>query len=483
MFSRSVAILLILAALPSTAAVDTSSGSFVHSWTDFEGGGMDLKISLVRTYHSRSNHIGWFGFGWCTDLETKLIRSEDLVEINHCGDGKITTFNREGSQFKSKNPADGVVKKVGINYERSFSDGTKEIYNSEGYLLEVRKGNLFIKITYNDKGLPIEISDSGERLVKVESTQQNTVSRIQFFLNKKNKDIKAVDIGQYSYEDKNLVEAKNSWGNVYIYQYDKKHNMTLAKWPNGKLVQIAYNNSDWVQSLSGTDLCKEAYSYKIDNSRKPPRYAVTLTKECPDGTKVERSYAYTYALDNSRVIAADLIESTVKREYIFNGDDVIRVTEHRHNGKLVTEVKRNSMGQIVEVSNPFEIKSYTYKQGSSRHLVVDTEIKQIVMGKVASSSAYSFGYNDRDLLIFAVKPNNVKVEFKWSDDDVLTHVKRDGIEVELVYGKEDEVIGVKYKGKVLPINIYEVSANQKEISAVESYLDFHRMQRLTIPSY
>ncbi|WP_347358770.1 DUF6531 domain-containing protein [Bdellovibrio sp.] len=484
MFKTFALVFVLVAANFAFAVVDTSTGSFVHSWTDFEGRGMDLRLSLVRTYHSRSNHRGWFGYGWCTDLETNLKRGENSLEINHCGDGRVITFRAERGQFKGPKSSDGIVKKVDSTYKRTFPDGTVEIFNSEGNLNEIRKGKLFVRLKYNNKGIPSEIADSGGRLVNIESNPQGNISLIQFLLSSRSKEIKPVTIGQYSYEGGNLVEAKNAWGNTYGYQYDKKNNMVVARWPSGKSVQISYNNNDWVQSVSGSEICKESYSYKIDNSRNPPRYEVTVKKDCPDGIKVELAYAYTYSLDNSRVVAADIDEGAVKREYIYDGDDVVKVIEHRgEKNQIVTTIKRNAKGQIVSIANPFETKRYSYKTGSSRDLVVKTEIELTVLGKVVSLESYSFGYDENDRLVFAMKPDKTKVEFKWSDEDVLTQVRRSELTAELVYGSGNEVTGIKFRGKILPINIYAVEATAQEIAVVETYVDFHRMQRLTIPSY
>nr|BFD65075.1 hypothetical protein HAGR004_00970 [Bdellovibrio sp. HAGR004] len=157
--------------------------------------------------------------------------------------------------------------------------------------------------------------------------------------------------------------------------------------------------------------------------------------------------------------------------------------DNRGENQIATTIKRNSKGHIISVENPFEVKRYSYKTGDTRDLVVKAEIELVVLGKVASLEAYSFGYDGNDRLIFALKPDKTKIEFKWSEDDVLTQVQRPGVAVELVYGSDNEVTGVKFGGKTLPVSIYEAGATAQEIAAVETYIDFHRMQKLTIPSY
>ena len=76
------------------ALVDMNNASYSNAWIDLElpGSGYDMKV--VRAYKSRTIFNGMFGFGWCSDFETKLeTTSEGNIKISECGDGQETVFS------------------------------------------------------------------------------------------------------------------------------------------------------------------------------------------------------------------------------------------------------------------------------------------------------------------------------------------------------------------------------------------------------
>ncbi|MBC86298.1 MAG: cell wall-associated protein wapA, partial [Bdellovibrionaceae bacterium] len=80
------------------AIVDMRSANFSDTWTDIivPGSGYDLRIR--RTYSSRSLFNGMFGFGWCSDFETKLeITAENNLLLTECGGGAEITFRLGGN--------------------------------------------------------------------------------------------------------------------------------------------------------------------------------------------------------------------------------------------------------------------------------------------------------------------------------------------------------------------------------------------------
>jgi hypothetical protein len=57
--------------------VNTYNGNFYTQDTDFTIDGRGLPITVNRTYNSRSNESGIFGFGWSSnfDIETKTVQN------------------------------------------------------------------------------------------------------------------------------------------------------------------------------------------------------------------------------------------------------------------------------------------------------------------------------------------------------------------------------------------------------------------------
>ena len=56
----------------SNAIVDMKNANYSNTWVDFELEGTGYDLKLERTYNSRTLFNGIFGFGWCTNFETKL---------------------------------------------------------------------------------------------------------------------------------------------------------------------------------------------------------------------------------------------------------------------------------------------------------------------------------------------------------------------------------------------------------------------------
>lgn len=470
------------------AVVDTSTGSFIHSWIDYEGKGLDLNIKLERTYNSRSNDKGWFGFGWCSDLETTITISESSVAVNHCGSGEEIVFQKAGSLFKSTRTQDGIFKKSGSNYVRTFADGTTETYSSNGKLSEIRKRGDYISLKHNEKGTIKSLQDSGGRVVVTETDQSGFITSITAIVPSKNGKKQKEKIADYTYKDDNLVSATNFWGNTYTYTYDKEHNLIKAVWPGNNTVEIGYNSNDWVKSLKGTNICTEDYAYKVDGSKNPPRYAVDVKKSCDHGVVIERGYSYSYGLENRRIVAAEVDVDGVRREFKYDNDgNVVEVTEYRPNktgiAKIVTQISRNERGQIVKVNNAFESRAYKYKTGASRDVVVEVTLETVALGKTVESMKYAFSYDEADQILSAVKPDGQRLVFKYDDDRVIKISSKD-MTIEVLYDTGSaEPNAIKFAGKILPLAIYDKSPTPQELSAVELFFDFVRVQNLTIPSY
>lgn len=472
-------------AIQAHAFVDISTGAYTQSWIDYEGKDLDIKIKLERTYNSRSSHKGWFGFGWCSDLETTLIVGEKSAIVNHCGDGVETYYEKKGSIYKTNHTSDGAIEKVGSHFVRTFSDGTSETFAQNGQLIEIRKKQEYLAIKYNDKGVIKQLVDGGGRIVSILSNSNGYVTDITFQSTNKDGTPLKQEVAQYVYKEDNLISAKNFWRNTYSYFYDKDQNLVKAVWPNNKNIELEYSSNDWVKSLKGTDVCSETYNYKVESSKTPPRYFIDVKKNCKEGTITERSYAYTYSLDRSRLVASEVDEEGLRREFMHDTNGHIsEVIEHRFNGKVTTKITRNGKGQITKVSNPFEARTYSYKNGNGKDLTTELLIEEFADGKSLNKYSYTFSYDDQDRMISGTKPSGGTVRLKYDDNDRVSHISAKNTSIEVLYdGDKTEARGIKFATKELPLNIYEISASPDEVLAVELYFDFIRLKDLTIPSY
>src|SRR5882672_8064444 len=106
--------LLILLPISSMAIVDMKSANYSESWPDMivPGVGYDLRIN--RTYNSRSLFNGLFGFGWCSDYETKVeVTPENFLRLTECGGGMEIIFTTKNfAPIKIDNTVKLIIEEV-----------------------------------------------------------------------------------------------------------------------------------------------------------------------------------------------------------------------------------------------------------------------------------------------------------------------------------------------------------------------------------
>jgi hypothetical protein len=56
--------IMLIASSMAYAGVNPQNGDFYISYTDASLSGQGHEVELVRTYNSKSTHVGWFGYGW-----------------------------------------------------------------------------------------------------------------------------------------------------------------------------------------------------------------------------------------------------------------------------------------------------------------------------------------------------------------------------------------------------------------------------------
>ena len=116
----------------SLAGVNLKNGNFYISYTDIVVPGGGKKLEITRTYNSKATEVGWFGFGWGSEFETKLEASADgSIVIHEHGVGAKT-------RFTPKTAIDPVAASTKIVNEMSKFNVSDEFFFST-------KDNLFSK--------------------------------------------------------------------------------------------------------------------------------------------------------------------------------------------------------------------------------------------------------------------------------------------------------------------------------------------------
>lgn len=413
--------LMALALLPFVAfgGVNLKNGNFYITYTDIIVPGGDHDLEVTRTYNAKSTENGWFGFGWGSLYETKLVVSADgSVVVIENGSGAQTRFvpkeavNYESASkkiveaMKKKEPmsetavralianlnkdaelrqvyskrynvetklADGTtlysndrgiqtILKEKEGYKRSNSDGRTDFFDNDGKLTKITDKN----------GYAILFEYKGNQLYAIKDTQAKQIL-LEWYPDGKIKS--AASAGDkktnYVYDAKgNLVQSIDVGGNSYKYDYDSNHNLTSITYADNSKMQIKYDKSAFATEVIERN--GESTKYKYENNPKNPdfHYWTTVTKKPTDGPEALSRYEYEIKSkpDGQQYtyrIATEM--DGIKTETIYSeccslplkitrGKDV---TAFEYNAKGLLTKKTSTKGEFVQLDYDDKINKIT----------------------------------------------------------------------------------------------------------------------------
>ncbi len=395
---------LVLAAMMVSAfthaGVNLKNGNFYMSYTDIVVPGGGKKLEVTRTYNSKSTEVGWFGFGWGSEFETKLELSADgSVIIHEHGSGAKTRFtpktaidagaaaqkivaemkkktalseksaqeltdrlknNAElrhtyavnfgvqtniapGSVLYSndRGPQTLTVSKEG--YRRVHNDGREDLFNGQGQLTKVSdKSGYFIGFTYKDNYLQA-IKDSQAKQIYFSWYPEGTVKEIWSAGDKKT---------LYKYQGSDLISSKDVGDNVYEFGYDKSHNLNEIRYSDKTKMKIGYDpKTFFVSEVADRNGEVTKYVYGANPKNPDDHYWTVVTKPGFDGKPVSNRYEYEIKVkdDGSRYTYRILTEiSGIKTETIYSDNSLpLKIARGTH----VTNFEYNPQGLLVKKSS------------------------------------------------------------------------------------------------------------------------------------
>ncbi len=337
-------IIILLASLlfgfSAFSLVDTKNANYSKTFVDINLEGKGLPFLVERTYNSRSLYKGLFGYGWCSNFETRVeVLPDNSISAVECGGGmeinyvpagekrnpkmivkKIMSQVRKGKKFSKKymKIIEGDLKQSSAlqseliralnlegkaktgqtyyasgrlgerlevqnnQYKRFLPNGRVEFFNQNGQLYKKadRQGN-WIKI----------MRDKNGRIIKVLNNEGKT---LRFSYNSKGFVIKGPNKLKASFvvRKDNLVSATNSKEKTYEHVYDNYHNLTKTRYPDSTYESLIYNtDKDWVTSFRNRKNCKETYNYETNKNNKN-HYWTDVKKVC--GKRVTNISRYEF---------------------------------------------------------------------------------------------------------------------------------------------------------------------------------------------
>ncbi len=451
----------------ANAIIDMKNGNYSNTFVDYEVTGAFFQTKFERTYNSRSVYSGNFGYGWCSELETKIERTpEGNLRLIECGAGqqllyiqketgrkeieasvatileilkkdkkysdklinglktelvtntklrtqygldlKIARPIKEGAVFNANNvETDKIVLNKGV-YVRSLLDGSNQRYNEQGKLTHIydKNGN-FLKMEY-DKNLLKEVVDNNGRRFKFTYGANNKVQKI------KGPASMAIEYKYVNQED--LSWVKNSWGNIYSYEYDDLHNMTKTTFPDKKNIVLTYDKkNDWVLSFKDRENCLEKYDYEFSENEPERHYWTSVNKTC--GTKVtnESRHEFWYKERADGQVYLGRVLSKVNKQ-------VTDVSYNETNGRPISIVRGDNKydydyfptGLIRLKDGPFGRLTYKYDDTTLRVREVKTETYG-QNKKVTRTKVTEFRHDNKGNLIEAWNSDGEKVVLGYDD--------------------------------------------------------------------
>lgn len=259
--------------LPITAAadVDLRSGAVIQAQQDKLS-----TLKLERIYHSRSLQKGVFGFGWCSDLDTKLeLTAEGEIYLYDCHRAGPARFLPSGLEFTSKElPNEKILYSRDV-FERT-SSGRRQAFDGQGRL--------------------VELMDAGGQSWKLKRTPAGQIEGLQSA-----KESLFVEMDPLSELVKRIEGPKRLQIN-YLYDGDQLRAVAAATKKNfdyddtGNLTKITENDKttfaaryaaddDRVQAFLDDKKCVENLVWK----KLGDRTRVEMTKRCPSRPLARRA--------------------------------------------------------------------------------------------------------------------------------------------------------------------------------------------------
>lgn len=398
---RTFAVLTLLFSFKTFAIVDMKSANFSESWTDLivPGVGYDLRVN--RTYNSRSLFNGMFGFGWCSDYETRIeVTTESNLRLTECGGGMEITYTPKNF---SPSKIDGTVSQIIAEVKRRRPDLKaeyvasleKELKNNDfmreefGRRMNIR-GKIQDGVAYLANGREAEnitvskgvykrtladgtyqlfdqatgrltaMYDKNQNHLKLvwdkdvlQAVSDNQGRKLNFKFNSMTKKVSQIVgpnglIAKYSIKGDDLIEAIDSRGQKFRYTYDDVHNLTRIDLPEGKYKALTYNkDKDWVMTFRNTKGCVESYDYQVSKTDPKNHFWSNVVKRCGDKVTNQSKYEFFHRnkSDNSGVYL-----HRVRTEINSSVTDIVY---HEVFGKPISILKDNEKTEYTYYENGF----------------------------------------------------------------------------------------------------------------------------------
>ena len=474
--------ILLIFPILTYAGVNPRNGDFFVAYQDVSLAEGRHGLGIKRVYNSLATELGWFGYGWGSDYETRLVVLPDgSAAVKENGSGRT-------SYYRTSNVQDvkfGVQKIVELASKRerlspvAASELTEKLIGDEDLRLKTvvkydLRTNLDVgkslgdecgaaslkRITsgyqrvncnrFGDSEASVDNFDLMGRLVRRETNSgyavtiryQNSVSAVLVDTLGKTIELNWGPKGRvataksnkgtvkYTYDDNNdLIKSEIEGGLSYGYSYDNNHNLTRITYIDTTSIFISYSPGANGMTDSVTDRFgeQETYVYRTD-SNDPNRYWTTKTVISKSGATSSQEYEFQQETGKTGITQLSKIGSS--------GDSGAVEKKFDEKGRVI--FKTDSAGKVVE---------YAYHPKSGKLSTVITD-----------GLRSDFIYDAKGNLVQASNSDGKKI--------YLTYAKAESIQSVAVISQEGEPpreLRFKYNSEGKPSRVTVVGRGYIEI--------------------
>ena len=137
--------------------------------TDYRLPGFGEGLEVTRTYNSKMQRAGIFGYGWSSAFDESINAYGTTFLRLNLADGRGVYLGRSSTSapYVPKQPLDfygQIVKNADNTYTLTFKDGRVHQFNTSGKLVSMAdRNNNTITLTYDANSNPITVTDASGR--------------------------------------------------------------------------------------------------------------------------------------------------------------------------------------------------------------------------------------------------------------------------------------------------------------------------------
>jgi YD repeat-containing protein len=496
------------------AIVDMKSANYSESWTDLTVPGVGYDLRINRSYNSRSLFNGLFGFGWCSDYETKIeITPESNLKLTECGGGMEIIFTP-----KNFNPAkiEGTIKNImaevrrrrpdlkadyiaglenelktnefmreefsrRMNIKGKIEDGVTYLANGKEAENITLKGGTY-KRTLNDgtyqlfemgSGRMTHMYDKNQNYLKLawdkdllQSVADNLGRKLTFRYNASTKKVSEI-IGPnnlkavYTIKGEDLAEVVDAKGKKYKYTYDDVHNLTRIDLPEGKYKSLTYNkDKDWVVSFRNPKGCIETYDYQMSKEDPKNHFWSNVVKKCGEKITNQSKYEFFHRL---RPDGTGVFLYRVRSEV---NSAVTDITYHETFGKPITIVRDDNKtdytyfenGFVKTKKEPGRLMAFEYKNTCNK--VSQLTIQMFEESPLENKQARKTAQAKNEKLLKTVR---TQFTYEAQKCNLITANTSEGQSVKLQYDAQGRISQIEDQAKKLVKIRYEAKFGKPSV--------------------